>query len=85
MAVAETMQSLSTVAETWNVVVAGLACAEADVEVMPNARNPSRAADMADLTTHECFIEMTPGNWNSEIGQSISTSSALRNSTVIKE
>jgi hypothetical protein len=59
------MQSLSTVAETPNVVVAGLACAEADVKVRPSAIKQRTAAGKADLTRFEYFIGVTPGGANS--------------------
>jgi hypothetical protein len=55
-----TVQADTTVAFTVKVVVAVFA-AEA-TGAKPNARIPSKAADMADLITHECFIEKTPGN-----------------------
>ena len=54
------MQSLSTVAETPNVVVAGSVCATADVEARPNARNPSIAADNEDFTAFEFCMVTAP-------------------------
>jgi len=60
MAVAETMQSLSTVVETPNVVVAGSVCALADVEARPSARNPRTAADSIDFTVFEHRIGKAP-------------------------
>jgi hypothetical protein len=50
----------ATVAVTVKDVVAVFA-AEA-MGAKPSARNPIRAASMANLTENKCFIEMTPGN-----------------------
>jgi hypothetical protein len=58
MAVAETMQFLSTVAETPKLEVA--VCATADVEARPRARNPRIAVDSADFTVFEYCIEVAP-------------------------
>jgi hypothetical protein len=58
--VAETIQSLSTVAETPNVVVAGLACATADVEVRPSTTNPRQAESSVVFKGFENFMTLTP-------------------------
>ena len=60
MAEAVTTQSLSTVAETPNVVVAGLACATTDVEARPNIRSPRTETDTTDFTVFEYCIEKAP-------------------------
>jgi hypothetical protein len=60
MFVAPTEQMFATVAVTVKDVVI-VDAAEA-TGAKPNARNPSKATSMTDLTVNECFIEKTPGN-----------------------